>query len=1255
MARQPLAEMTTPYQAKDLAGIRYVQSNDVMFLFHPHYPIQKLSRTSDTGWTIEEYKLTNVPYRKINTTSSRIKATFVPASVADWADATDYEVGDMVKIDGTDAGDLFYLTCVKSHTSDSTVAALIPVHTDFGAAASGAAVGQTDGYWYCYCAYDHSVTTYYYDDYIERGAPVALSVESGLVFTAGMVGSTFQVSHTPIQTVLEYNDDDADAADAAYTSDPFRVYGDWTLLTGGTWYGEVKLERTFDYGTTWETIRVMHSVADAAQNFEIVGNENLEDVFYRVYYDCDVDNSKITITFNIDNNSSDGEVFITSLDGGVTIPDGSGLNSYSNIVAHYKCNDNAATSVVTDSGGSSRNAVLYANTTAANTTTVYDAAVYKVTVDGTPASFHFDPATKDHFRMPSSVAAAFGTGSRSFALWFRLDALPSSGDTFCIIGENNSNGTQEKMVVRVDSDGLLSLTSGSVSGSGSTVAAIDTWYMLACTYNATTKKMSLYLDGNLECNITTNSTYAPYNNDLIQIGMEFDSTTVSESMDGYVDNVLAYKVELTAEEVVKLLGTTISAYGIVRTPIYDSYSSPDGASDYTGLFSESAWSPLRGYPKCGCFFEERFCVAGTFSDMQTIWCSRTDDFPNFKAGVNDDDALAYTIGADQNNEIMWLAPLTKLGIGTQCGEFILGATSPDEPLTPTNVKCVRQSTYGSKDIESVVINDAVLFLQTNAKKIREYVYNFEKDGYVAPDMTVLANHITGNSILEMAAQQNPDTVLWTVRDDGQLASFTYERNQDVTAWARYLFGGIVESTTVTPGDTEDKVWMIVNRIIDGEEVRYLEVMTIQASSVDETLFIDCAMLFEEASAATGVITLTDLNHLEGQMVAIVADGTVISDGTDSDYTVTDGEVSFAADSDVVPDGSDLLNYGDAVAHYKLNDNLESSVVTDSKGDYDAILYDSDTEADTVDVYDADVYKVTVDTTPASFHFDIAANSYNIRMPSSLMLALGSGDRTYSCWFRADSLGTYRIISEDRLNGTNIISLGITADGVLTLGNYATTNLGTAPVLINTWYLLTVTYNSITRVINVYLNNVLDISIVAHSSGLPASLDVLYFGCGLYSTDTESAFFDGYLDNFLVYNKELTAAQVAALIYNNYAKVYVGLPYTAKLRTMPLNPSGSQVQGRTKRIAAVIARFYRSLDCEIGCSWDDTQSIDFTTSTISNRWDFIELSDLADGRITGDYKLPYTGGYETEASIYIKSSKPVPLNLLCIMPDFEVYG
>jgi hypothetical protein len=109
--------------------------------------------------------------------------------------------------------------------------------------------------------------------------------------------------------------------------------------------------------------------------------------------------------------------------------------------------------------------------------------------------------------------------------------------------------------------------------------------------------------------------------------------------------------------------------------------------------------------------------------------------------------------------------------------------------------------------------------------VRELVYELNKDGWVAPDLTLLAEHITSGEIVDIAYQQQPDAVLWCVRGDGTLIAMTYERDQKVVGWHRHTLGDAdVESVATIYGNgTEDEVWMVVKRyvgIVAGQRVQF---------------------------------------------------------------------------------------------------------------------------------------------------------------------------------------------------------------------------------------------------------------------------------------------------------------------------------------------------------------------------------------------------------------------------------------------------
>nr|BAR39380.1 putative tail tubular protein B [uncultured Mediterranean phage uvMED] len=307
------------------------------------------------------------------------------------------------------------------------------------------------------------------------------------------------------------------------------------------------------------------------------------------------------------------------------------------------------------------------------------------------------------------------------------------------------------------------------------------------------------------------------------------------------------------------------------------------SSSTTTDFALGAFSDTTGYPSCVTFFEQRLVFAATTAQPQTIFFSRSADYENFNDNyhqtVADDDAIVYTIASNQVNAIRFLTATRTLIIGTAGGEFAADGGGTGEAVTPTNILINKQSNHGAANVDGISLGNATLFLQRAKRKIRELAYNFDVDGYVAPDLTILAEHITESGITQMAYQEEPNSIVWCVRTDGQLLGFTYQREQQVTAWHRHIFGGsfgsgnaVCESVEVLPtDDSEYQVWVIIKRTINGVTKRYVEYLhKFDFDETDDTSFnyLDSQLAYD-GSATT---TISGLDHLEGETVSVLADG-----------------------------------------------------------------------------------------------------------------------------------------------------------------------------------------------------------------------------------------------------------------------------------------------------------------------------------------------------------------------------------------------
>ena len=126
---------------------------------------------------------------------------------------------------------------------------------------------------------------------------------------------------------------------------------------------------------------------------------------------------------------------------------------------------------------------------------------------------------------------------------------------------------------------------------------------------------------------------------------------------------------------------------------------------------------------------------------------------------------------------------------------------------------------------------------------------------------------------------------------------TYRREENVVAWHEHTLGGsygdddwghVVSVTSVRTGEDEEDLYLIVKRTIDGAEKWFVERLDDINPLLDNTepYFVDCGIKFE------GLVfnnTLSNLDHLEGEELAIMVSGAVGPNATVTNGTINIGE------------------------------------------------------------------------------------------------------------------------------------------------------------------------------------------------------------------------------------------------------------------------------------------------------------------------------------------------------------------------------
>jgi len=307
----------------------------------------------------------------------------------------------------------------------------------------------------------------------------------------------------------------------------------------------------------------------------------------------------------------------------------------------------------------------------------------------------------------------------------------------------------------------------------------------------------------------------------------------------------------------------------------------------TDFWRLGAWSSTSGYPKHVGFYEERLIWANTEAQPDTLWMSKSGDFQVYSpteldSSVQDDNGIAYTLASGQVNAINWLDSGQVLLIGTTGSEWQINSDSLDNPLTPSNISARRQTTEGSKEnIKAIRVNNSTFFIQRAGRTLQEYVFDANANAFAGEKASILSEHIFregDNSATYIEYQKEPNSVVWSIRSDGQLVGLTYNRRQNVYSWHRQLIGGsfdttehaVVESIAVIPSSagTEDTAYMIIKRTINGQTERYVEYLKkdfypISPTDKDDMFFVDSGLTLDLGEP----ITSGDLT--EGKLYRVV--------------------------------------------------------------------------------------------------------------------------------------------------------------------------------------------------------------------------------------------------------------------------------------------------------------------------------------------------------------------------------------------------
>lgn len=328
-------------------------------------------------------------------------------------------------------------------------------------------------------------------------------------------------------------------------------------------------------------------------------------------------------------------------------------------------------------------------------------------------------------------------------------------------------------------------------------------------------------------------------------------------------------------------GTTVPVnvlYGFVGTTLGVNFVDTNIIPDFTIVppVHNNPFPSTGNYPGAVAYYQQRRVYANTENNPDTYYMSQPGAFLNMDSSIptTDSDAIVGAPWAQQINGIQFMVPMPGgLVILSGGGAWQLNGGN-NSAITPANQTANPQAYNGCSDhVGPIVVNYDILYVQAKGSIIRDLSYNFFVNIYTGTDTTVLSNQLFNNhQIVEWAYSEEPFKLIWVVRDDGVMLSFTYLKEQDVYGWSRHDTNGLFQSVCSVTEPPVDALYAVVKRYIQGDWVYYAERMDDRSwENVEDCWCVDAGLEYEGTfpnatltpAAANGTGNISNINFIFG--------------------------------------------------------------------------------------------------------------------------------------------------------------------------------------------------------------------------------------------------------------------------------------------------------------------------------------------------------------------------------------------------------
>lgn len=470
----------------------------------------------------------------------------------------------------------------------------------------------------------------------------------------------------------------------------------------------------------------------------------------------------------------------------------------------------------------------------------------------------------------------------------------TSGNSIAVVSINTTTGTNGRIEAILDSTGTV--TGYLIDDGGRGYAPTDTVTVTGAGASATGSYTATAFNPTVGQSIIINGTAWGF----VAGGATGNETNIAANT---TDTFVQLAADLNASTDANVILASYVASGSVLDITYKTFGSignsftigagtyggtPSGATltggtDDGGVIAtaELVVGPESGtYPSTVSYFQERRAYANTLNNPDTYFMSQPGSFTNFDSRIPTiaSDAIIGSPWAVQVDGIQWMVPTSGgLLVMTGLSAWLLAGAGSFatnvQPISPSTQDAVPQAFSGcSATVPPIKINYDVIYVESK----NSYYYDLPYQLYTLSepiDITELSTHLfSGRTIVQHAWCEQPNKVLWSVRDDGVMLSLTYYKTQKIQGWARHDTYGLFQSVCSVTEPPVDALYVVVQRFLAAGAIYTIERMDNRIwTSAEDCWCVDCGLSLPQptpqsslfANSTTGSGAISGFTNLVG--------------------------------------------------------------------------------------------------------------------------------------------------------------------------------------------------------------------------------------------------------------------------------------------------------------------------------------------------------------------------------------------------------